>query len=169
MSGSPVHGEEPHEAHGHDAERRAGPTVRVAALILGDEGLLLVRQRRGGHSYWLLPGGGLKFGETLAVALGRELLEELGLEIVPGRPLALAEAVSNDMTRYPKHVVHVICEARLADPEARVTLGDHAVLEARFFGPEALAGLDLRPPIAPFLRRCFDTLPRDLQYLGVVW
>jgi 8-oxo-dGTP diphosphatase len=161
-------GEEPRETHA-DAQRRDRPTVRVGALILTAGGLLLVRQRRGRDSYWLLPGGGVKFGEPLIAALRRELLEELGLEIVPGRFLALAEAISDDMARYPKHVVHVICEARPADPAARVAPGDEAVLEARFFGREALAGLDLRPPIAPFLQRCFDELPRELQYLGVVW
>jgi len=169
MPGLPGRDDEPREARGADAQSPGGPTVRVSALILADDGLLLVRQRRQGDNYWLLPGGGVKFGEPLAVALRRELLEELGLEVVPGRLLALAEAISDDMSRYPKHVVHVICEARAADPAARVAPGDEAVLEARYFGREELAGLDLRPPIAPFLRRCFDALPADLQYLGVVW
>jgi len=169
MPAPPASGEVPRNARGDDARLPNGPTVRVGALIITDEGLLLVRQRREGRSYWLLPGGGVQFGEPFAAALHRELLEELALEIVPGRPLALAEAVSDDMASYPKHVVHVICEARPADPTARVALGDDAVLEARHFGRDELAGLDLRPPIAPFLQRCFDGLPRDLEYLGVVW
>jgi 8-oxo-dGTP diphosphatase len=152
-----------------DHSGQSSPTVRVGALIITAQGLLLVRQRRQGRTYWLLPGGGVGFGESIAEALGRELHEELALEVVPGRPLALAEAISDDMAQYPKHVVHVICEASLADPRASARLGDHAVLEARFFAREALAGLDLRPPIAPFLQRCFDVLPRDLEYLGVVW
>ncbi len=148
---------------------QSSPTVRAAALIITAEGLLLVRQRRRERTYWLLPGGGVAFGESIAEALRRELREELELAIVPGRPLALAEAISDDTTRYPKHVVHVICEARLADPESRARLGDRAVLEARYFARETLAELDLRPPVAPFLQRCFDALPHDLEYLGVVW
>ena len=152
-----------------DRAGQGSPTVRAGALIITAKGLLLVRQRRQGRTYWLPPGGGVGFGESIAAALRRELREELELEVVPGRPLALAEAISDDMARYPKHVVHVICEARPADPAARIVPGDEAVLEARLFGREELAGLDLRPPIAPFLQRCFDALPRDLQYLGVVW
>jgi 8-oxo-dGTP diphosphatase len=147
-----------------------GPTVRAAALILSDRGLLLVRQRRLERTYWLLPGGGVRFGETVAQALRRELLEELRLAVEPGRPLALVEAISDDMARYPKHVVHVIVQAALVDAAARPRLGDDAaVLEARFFTRAALHGLTLTPPITAFLDACFDALPRQMDYLGVVW
>jgi ADP-ribose pyrophosphatase YjhB (NUDIX family) len=144
--------------------------VRAAALIVTDRRLLLVRQRRQDRTYWLLPGGGVKFGESFAEALRRELLEELCLEIEPGRPLALVEAISDDMVRYPKHVVHVIVQATLSDATAPVRLGeDPAVLEARYFTREDLHGLTVRPPITPFLEACCDALPRYMQYLGVVW
>ncbi len=157
-------------SQGADGSRGAGPTVRAAALILTDRGLLLVRQQRLDRSYWLLPGGGVKFGESLAEALRRELLEELCLEIEPGRPLALVEAISGDMARYPKHVVHVVVQATLIDATAPVRLGeDPAVLEARYFTREALHGLAVRPPIGPFLEACCDALPHQMQYLGVVW
>ncbi len=147
-----------------------GPTVRAAALILTERGLLLVRQQRGGRDYWLLPGGGVRFGEAVSEALRRELLEELRLRIEPGRPLALAEAISDDMVIYAKHVVHVIVEATLTDAAAQAQLGgDAAVLEARFFTREELHSLALRPPIAPFLDACFDALPQRMEYLGVVW
>ena len=151
-------------------ERLAGPTVRVGALIITGDGLLLVRQQRRDREYWLLPGGGVQFGESLAEALVRELREELSLEIVPGRPLAMAEAISDDMTRYPKHVVHVIMQATLVDAAAGPRLGgDAAVLESRFFAREAVRELTIRPPIAPFLDACFDALPTAMEYLGVVW
>ena len=151
------------------ADRPAGPTVRAAALIMTARGLLLVRQQRGDRTYWLLPGGGVRFGESVADALRRELREELALDVAPGRPLALAEAISDDMTSYPKHVIHVICAATLADAAAEPQASDAAVLGARFFERDALGGLELRPPIAAFLDSCFDALPRDLQYLGLVW
>jgi 8-oxo-dGTP diphosphatase len=156
---------------GRDTARPpAGPTVRVGALIITGDGLLLVRQRRLDSEYWLLPGGGVHFGESLADALRRELREELCLEIEPGRPLALAEAISDDMTSYPKHVVHVIVQATLADVAAPERLGgDAAVLEARFFSRAAVRELAIRPPITPFLDACFDALPTAMEYLGVVW
>lgn len=150
--------------------RPVAPTVRAGALIITGDGLLLVRQRRLDREYWLLPGGGVLFGETVADALRRELREELCLEIEPGRPVAMAEAISDDMARYPKHVVHVIVQATLvADaPVARLG-GDAAVLEARFFAREDVRGLTIRPPIMRFLDACFDALPATMEYLGVVW
>jgi len=156
--------------HSGPNDRDAKPTLRAAGLVLAERGLLLVRQRRLDRTYWLLPGGGVRFGETIADALRRELLEELRLEIVPGRPLALAEAISDDMVAYRKHVVHVIVEARLVDAAAEPRLGgDEAVLEARFVARDELGALTLRPPVASFLDRCFAAPPRHMEYLGVVW
>ncbi len=159
-------------AHGrpHGAPTQARPTVRVAGLIIGEAGMLLVKQRRLEREYWLLPGGGVQFGEPLADALRRELREELGVEIDVGRPLALAEAISDDMVAYPKHVVHVIMQASLIDPRAHARLGgDKAVLEARFFTRDELRGLTVTPPINPFLDGCFEGVPQQMRYLGVVW
>ena len=146
------------------------PTVRAAGLIIADAGLLLVRQRRSDRDHWLLPGGGVRFGESLAAALRRELREELRLAIEPGRPLALAEAISDDMAAYPKHVLHVIIEATLVDDTARPRLGgDEAVLEARYFTSAELGAVTVTPPITSFLQSCFEAVPKQMRYLGVLW
>ena len=166
-------GEVTQSSHGRqrgDVQVAPRPTVRAGGLIFGDAGLLLVRQRRLDRDYWLLPGGGVHFGESLTAALRRELREELCLEIEPGRPVALAEAISADMAAYPKHVVHVVLAATLVDATARLRLGgDDAVLEARFFTREELGALTVTPPITPFLQSCFEALPQQMRYLGVVW
>ncbi len=143
--------------------------MRAAALILDERGLLLVRQRRLERTYWLLPGGGVRFGESLAEALRRELLEELALDVVPGRPLAVAEAISTDMAAYPKHVVHVVLQATPVEPDAVPQPSDDAILEARYVTRGEIADLALTPPIAPFLDGCFAAPPRAMTYLGVVW
>jgi ADP-ribose pyrophosphatase YjhB (NUDIX family) len=143
--------------------------VRAAALIIDDRGLLLVRQRRLERTYWLLPGGGVRFGESLADALRRELFEELALDVVPGRPIAVAEAISTDMAAYPKHVVHVVLEARAARSTAVGRPSDDAILEMRYVTRAEIADLTITPPIAPFLQSCFDAPPRGMTYLGIVW
>jgi len=62
---------------------QTGPVHRwlvAGALIEGEGGLLLVRnRRRGGREDWSTPGGVIDAGETLLEGLGREVREETGL------------------------------------------------------------------------------------------
>lgn len=53
-------------------------TLGVRALVIdADDRLALVRHTYG--NYWYLPGGGVKKGESMLAALGRELAEELAI------------------------------------------------------------------------------------------
>ena len=63
-----------------DAFNPITPQLRVAALIVRAEQILLVEHRKRGQRYWVLPGGRLQGNETLDAALRRELREELALE-----------------------------------------------------------------------------------------
>ena len=66
-------------------------SVHVAVgVILDDLGRVLISRRaedahQGG--LWEFPGGKVEAGESLAVALARELREELDIDIAPGEPL----------------------------------------------------------------------------------
>ena len=62
------------------------PTIRVAGLLVHEGRILMVEQGRGDERYWLLPGGGVQFGETLSDALRREFHEELGLRVGVAAP-----------------------------------------------------------------------------------
>jgi mutator protein MutT len=59
--------------------------VGVGACILNEVGEVLLAQRgplaKNERGTWEIPGGGVEFGETLEVALKREILEEIGVEI----------------------------------------------------------------------------------------
>ena len=154
-------------------ERRL-PTIRVSAFIAHAGRVLLVQQHRAAElrapAYWLLPGGGVEFGEPLADALVRELREELGLIVGVDRPIALVESISPDPA-YQKHVLHVVFAASLAadtDPEA-VAPVDPTIVASRFFAPEEMAQLTMRPPLAEQLASFLEELPSGLAYLGRLW
>lgn len=62
----------------------------VCAVVFAGERMLLARRAPGEHlaGYWELPGGKVEAGETLALALTRELQEELGVNARVGAELA---------------------------------------------------------------------------------
>jgi len=76
--------------------------VRVNALIISDSRLLLVQiaSPASGKTFWMPPGGGVQFGESLADALVREVKEETGLGIEPLKPRYVTEYI-----RHPYHAV----------------------------------------------------------------
>ena len=83
--------------------------VRVTGIVIEDGQLLLLDQDtpNTGRS-WSLPGGKLEEGETLAGALVREMKEETGLDVEPGRLLYVCDHLPGADT----HVVHMTFEAR---------------------------------------------------------
>jgi len=52
---------------------RPEPRIRVSALLRWRGAILLCRHEKRGREHWLLPGGGVRSGETLVEALQREL------------------------------------------------------------------------------------------------
>ncbi|MFI6981692.1 NUDIX hydrolase [Embleya sp. NPDC050154] len=58
----------------------------VGAIVLDSEGrvLLVQRAKMPGEGQWSLPGGRVEDGETDAVALAREMVEETGLQVTVG-------------------------------------------------------------------------------------
>jgi 8-oxo-dGTP diphosphatase len=65
----------------------------VAAVVQRDDGrFLLTRRLPESHlgGLWELPGGAVEEGESPPDALRRELLEELGVEVVVGAPVTFA-------------------------------------------------------------------------------
>lgn len=143
------------------------PTLRVAGLLVDERRVLMVEQERGEERYWLVPGGGVQFGETLSEALRREFVEELGLRVGVGRLLAIVESISPDPS-YAKHVVHLIFEVSAAK-ELPPVPREATILAAAFLDEVQLRNADVRPPISEFLSACARERPSSPQFLGRRW
>lgn len=82
--------------------------VRVTGVVIEDDRILLLNQDTDTGRGWSLPGGKVEEGEPLADALVREMREETGLDVQPGRLLYVCDHLPGNGT----HVVHLTFEAR---------------------------------------------------------
>lgn len=76
--------------------RGAGFVIRVAAILLEGDRILLVRQRLQDGRMWSLPGGRVEPGESLEEACIRELIEETGIRAEEARLLWVGERLDRD-------------------------------------------------------------------------
>jgi ADP-ribose pyrophosphatase YjhB (NUDIX family) len=148
------------------------PRIRVSAILRWRGRILLIRHEKGSGPVWLLPGGGVRGGESLVSALQRELWEETrlfrdGSELQLEGPVAIVESIAPSSSPVRKHVVHVIFAADVPGSLEDVASEDDAVGNHRLFRPAELEDLVLHPPIQRFLRRWQPGDPA--VYLGEMW
>ena len=124
----------------------------VAAVIIRDDGRILVTQRLAGAHLggkWEFPGGKPEPGESDEEALRRELVEELGVDTSVGALVLRTEH------QYPAREGHAAKSVRVAFYRASICSGEPrciGVNDIRWVTPRQLADLDLpdadRPLVA---------------------
>ena len=146
--------------------RQETPRIRVAAIIVDEGRLLLVKHQKEGEVYWLLPGGGVDFGESLEEALIREVKEETNLDIEVGAPVLVSDTLPPDLER---HVVNIAFTAERIGGEL-CTGDDPRLAGAAFVEAALLPDLTLYPDMRQELVNGLKTgFPCHAQYLGKVW
>lgn len=138
------------------------PRIRVSGILKKDDKILFVKHRKKGEEYYLLPGGGVDFGETFETALKREFLEEVNINISVDKLCIISEGVD------PKGEKHIINLVFLVDyVSGEIVLPD----EERIVGIEYLEVTNLNnyiiyPNIKQELKKnSFD----NISYLGNIW
>jgi 8-oxo-dGTP diphosphatase len=133
----------------------SAPRVAVRAVVVVRGRVLLVNAYPGEASdLWVPPGGGAEGGVGLHDNLVREVREETGLEIRPGRLVGLSE-FHNPATGF--HQVDLLFRARLLGPgEAVLEDPERVVNRLRWASEAELGSLRVKPDIlarAAFGRR----------------
>lgn len=123
------------------------PRVRVGVAIYDGERILLVKYEDEFGLWWVLPGGGLHWGEGLHDGAVRECREEVCLDVTPGRVICVTEGIPEDAEH---HTLHVVFRATAwsGDPQVGVDPRVHGIAWRKV---TELRGLALYPPIAHVL------------------
>jgi ADP-ribose pyrophosphatase YjhB (NUDIX family) len=126
----------------------------VGLYVVKDGKVLLVRRgNEPGRGKWSLPGGRIRFGERSEEAALREMREETGLEVRLRRVVDVVDVFwRSEMGELLEHFVIVDFEAEVIGGELRPA--DDA-LDARWFSPEELKGLEMTESTKRFLEEHF--------------
>lgn len=97
------------------------PVVGVGVVVVEDGRILLIRRgREPGKGLWTVPGGKVRFGETMRETAAREGYEETGLVVEVGEPVWIGEIIEEE-----HHIVIVDYSASVTGGALRA--GDDAV------------------------------------------
>ena len=93
----------------------------IKAIIIRDHQLLAIKKEDENGFYYILPGGGQEKDETFHVALKRECLEEIGVDILIGELRYIREYLGKNHgfahVDYDAHQVEFMFLCHLADGE----------------------------------------------------
>lgn len=96
------------------------PVCGVGGVVIEDGRILLIqRGRPPGQGLWAVPGGKVHLGETMTGAVRREVLEETGLQIRPGRVVWAGDSIGpGEPPAWHFCLVDFLCEVEGGDLQA---------------------------------------------------
>lgn len=140
------------------------PRVRVAGILEEDNKILLIEHTKNDKSYWLLPGGGVDWGESIEKAVEREFLEETSLKVKIEEFLFISETLAPDKS---KHVINLYFRVKRISGE--LILGEEAILtDLRFFSLEEIEKIKIYPNINDILKKIMKKESYE-NFLGMIW
>ena len=143
------------------------PRVRVAGILIEDDRILLIEHTKNNRKYWLVPGGGVDWGESAAEALIREFKEETSLDIEVEKFLFISETIAPDKQ---KHVINLYFKIKKSENSSNIMkLGEEKILtDLRFIPEDEIKNIKLYPNIKEKLIKLLNKENIE-PYLGLLW
>ncbi len=138
--------------------------IRVAGILIHQGKILLAEHEKAGERYWVIPGGRLKFGETLKEALLREIKEETGLDVELGKHILINDFIQEKEKRQVLNIYFEVTPKEGLSNWRKKRAG--RLRRTKFFSAEELGKITLRPEIVrEILQILAGKWPKEI-YLG---
>jgi ADP-ribose pyrophosphatase YjhB (NUDIX family) len=138
--------------------------IRVAALIIEDDCILMVTHKKKNSLYWLLPGGGVEYGESLDSALKRELKEELDISIEVFEPVIICDSIDPSGKR---HILNICFKCKRLSGDLKLG-NDKRLFDYNFLTIEEIKKVRLYPPLGDEISKIMEGKSTKL-YAGRIW
>lgn len=118
--------------------------IAASAIILHEDKILLVRYKQGESSFLVGPGGGVHVNEDLNQALVREVKEETGLIVQPGKMLFVEDLLTEHYRMIKFWFFCAIIEGQLKQTQEAKEEG---IIEVSWFSKDDLQNEIVYPSI----------------------
>ena len=123
------------------------PRITRAVLVEKDGKFLLAERNKENYKgYWIIPGGGVQFGETIQDAAVREIKEETNLDAVIEKKGILIEKTDHKLNKNWV-ILPFICRVK----ETKVTL-DHENVDFKWITKGEMGRLEFVPGVIEDLK-----------------
>lgn len=117
------------------------PKVVVGCFILNDKNEILLVRSYKWPDKWVVMGGHVEWGETIANAVVREVKEEVGLDVEFVKQIEVVEFIFDKNFHDQKHFVSIHCECKtVGDPNPKID--NDEIQEAKYFSLDEAVKLD---------------------------
>ncbi len=138
------------------------PRIRVSGILKKDNEILFVKHRKNKKEYYLLPGGGVDFGESFEAALKREFMEEVNIEIKVKDLVFVSEGID---PKGEKHIISMVFLVEYVQGDIRIP-EEERIIGCEYLSPEKMKEYLIYPNIKKeLILGQFDRI----KYLGNIW
>ncbi len=120
--------------------------IRVYALIIHQDAILILKEPYAGEILYKFPGGGLEFGESLIDGLKRELKEELNLDLTEANHFYTQEEFLVSKFRANEQLLTIYYKTKVDNIENLVRL-DQSIQELMWIPLNKLSTQHVNLPI----------------------
>lgn len=135
------------------------PKVVVGCFILNDKKEILLVKSYKWPGKWVVMGGHIEWGESIAQAVAREVKEEVGLTVKFDNVIETVEFVLDPSFHAQKHFVALQCKCHLIG-DSTPTLDQDEIQEAKWFSINEALNL---PELLEITRTTIKILNENLK------